>query len=246
VEMQPVLGRFEPIGRQDAPVDRRWVFPSDYDLNQIIDSFDKVRLLLDPKSAYVENGTYAAGRKMDDLIIAAGNGDAKTGELGATTTPLPASQKVARTFGAAAATGHTVAKLRESRRILMANEVDLESDMLVNVVTAKQHDNLLAEAQVISTDFNDKPVLVEGKVVRFLGINIVHCERLALSTDGNSDRLCPVWAKSGMHLGIWDDVMTDISQRKDLKGLPWQAYVKMIMGATRLEEKKYVQIACDE
>jgi len=246
VEMQPVLGRFEPIGRQDAPVDRRWVFPSDYDLNQIIDSFDKVRLLLDPKSSYVENGVFAAGRKIDDLIIAAGNGDSKTGEQGGTTTALPSTQKVARTFGAAAATGATVAKLREGKRILMANEVDLESDMLVNVVTAKQHDNYLAEAQVISTDFNDKPVLVEGKVTRFLGINIVHCERLALSTDGNLDRLCPVWAKSGMHLGMWEEIMTDISQRKDIKGLPWQAYVKMIMGATRLEEKKYVQIACDE
>lgn len=246
VEMQPVMGRFEPIGRQDAPVDRRWVFPSDYDLNQIIDSFDKVRLLLDPKSAYVQNGVYAAGRKIDDLIIAAGNGDSKTGEQGATTTSLPSTQKVIRTFGGASATGATVAKLREARRILMANQVDLETDMLVNVVTAKQHDNYLAEAQVISTDFNDKPVLVEGKVTRFLGINIVHCERLALSTDGNLDRLSPVWAKSGMHLGMWDDIMTDISQRKDIKGLPWQAYVKMIMGATRLEEKKYVQIACDE
>lgn len=246
VEMQPVIGRFEPIGRVDAPVDRRWVFPSDWDLNQPIDSFDKVRLLLDPKSTYVQNGVYAAGRKIDDLIIAAGNGTAQTGKQGATATVLPSAQKIARTFGAAAATGATVAKLREAKKILMAAEVDFEVEKVVNVVTAKQHDNYLAEAQVISTDFNDKPVLVEGKVVRFLGIDIVHCERLALSTDGNSDRLSPVWAQSGMHLGIWDDIMTDISQRKDLKGLPWQAYVKMIMGATRLEEKKYVQIACDE
>jgi hypothetical protein len=47
-----------------------------------------------------------------------------------------------------------------------------------------------------------------------------------------------------MHLGIWDEVATDISKRTDLQGLPWQAYVTMTAGATRLEEAKVVQIAC--
>lgn len=246
ISMQPVVSRFAPMGRVDAAVDRRWVFPNDFDLPQLIDSFDKLRLLTDPQSSYVQNAVYAAGRQIDDLVIAALNGTAKTGETGSTSTTLPAAQKIARTFGAAAATGLTVAKLREAKRILMAAEVDLDSDAITCAVTAQQHDNLLAEAQIISTDFNDKPVLVEGKIQRFLGINFIHCERLALSTDGNSDRLVPVWAKSGMYLGMWNDMTTDISQRKDLQGLPWQTYVYMTAGATRLEEKKTVQVACDE
>lgn len=246
IAMQPVSSRFAPMGRVDAPLDRRWVFPSDFDLPQLIDNFDKLRLLVDPQSSYVQSAVYAAGRQMDDLIIAALNGTAKTGETGATSTALPAGQKIARTFGAAAAVGLTVAKLREAKRILMANEVDIDSDQITCAVTAQQHDNLLAEAQIISTDFNDKPVLVEGKIMRFLGINFVHTERLALSTDGNSDRLVPVWAKSGMYLGLWNDVKTSISQRHDLQSEPWQAYVYMTAGATRLEEKKVVQVACDE
>jgi hypothetical protein len=45
-----------------------------------------------------------------------------------------------------------------------------------------------------------------------------------------------------MYLGIWDDVKSDISQRKDLEGLPYQAYVDGTFGATRLEEKKNVRI----
>lgn len=246
ISMQPVSSRFAPMGRVDAAVDRRWVFPSDFDLPQLIDSFDKLRLLTDPQSAYVQNAVYAAGRQIDDLIIAAANGTAKTGETGSTSTVLPTAQKVIRTFGAAAATGLTVAKLREAKRILMAAEVDIDSDQITCAVTAQQHDNLLAEAQVISTDFNDRPVLVDGKIERFLGINFIHSERLALSSDGNSDRLVPVWAKSGLYLGMWNDMTTDISQRKDLQGLPWQTYVYMTAGATRLEEKKVVQIACDE
>lgn len=246
VEMQAVVDRFAPMGRVDAGVDRRWIFPNDFDLPQMIDHFDKLKLLLDPQSSYVTNAHQAANRQFDRLILAGALGTNQTGKRGATATVLPSAQKIIRTFGAASATGLTVAKMRQGKKILMAANVDLETDKLVLAATATQHDNLLAEAQVISTDFNDKPVLVEGKVVRFLGIDIVHTELVNLSTDGNSDRLVPLWSRSGMYLGVWEDIQTDVSQRKDIQGLPWQTYVKMSANATRLEEKKVVQIACDE
>lgn len=242
ISMNLVTGRFEAMGRVDALIDRRWVFPSDYDLPQLIDSFDKLRLLVDPTSAYVQNAVFAAGRQMDSLILAALNGTSKTGETGSTSTTLASTQKVSVSFGASGSVGLTVAKLREARRILMANNLDMEAEQIYCVVKAKQHDNLLAEAQVISSDFNgDKPVLMEGRIQRFLGINFIHSELLEAS--GSSD-LVPVYAKSGVYLGLWNDIVTDISQRKDIQGLPWQAYVYMTAGATRLEEKKVVQITC--
>ena len=244
VAMQPVTGRFEPMGRVDADTDRRWVLPSDFDLPQLIDSFDKLRLLTNPESVYVQNAVFAAGRQMDDLIIDAFFGTAKTGKSGSTDTTFPAGQQVAVNFGASGNTGLTVAKLREAKRILMANEVDMDMDPVCCVVTAQQHDNLLAEAQVISLDYNEKPVLQDGKIRRFLGIDFIHCERL--DVDGSSYRRVPIWAKSGMHLGIWNDITTDISQRKDLKGLPFQSYVYMTAGATRLEEEKIVEVKCSE
>lgn len=244
IEMQEVLSRFSPIVRTDAAADRRWVQPSKFDLAQMIDPFDELQILTDPKSKYVENAVNAAGRKYDDLIIDALFGTAKTGKLGTTSTTFPSGQQVAVNQGASANTGLTVAKLREAKRLLMAAEVDLDSDSITAIVTAKQHDNLLAEAQVISMDFNEKPVLVDGKVTRFMGINIVHCERL--DTDGSSYRRIPVFAKSGIYLGKWNEMKTDISQRKDLSGHPWQAYLYMMAGATRLEEEKIVEIKCAE
>ena len=244
INMQPVSSRFAAMGRVDAATDRRWVFPSDFDLPQLIDSFDKLRLLTDPSSSYVQNAVHAAGRQMDDLIISAFFGTARTGETGATNTTFPAGNVVAVNEGAAANTGLTVAKLRAAKRLLMSYEVDVDSDPITAIVTARQHDNLLAEAQVISMDFNDKPVMVEGKITRFLGINIVHCERLGI--DGSSFRRVPVFAKSGMYLGLWNDITTDVSQRKDIQGLPWQAYVYMTAGATRLEENKIIEIKCAE
>lgn len=246
IEMQPVSTRFAAMGRVDAALDRRWCFPSDFDLPQMIDSFDKLRLLTDPQSAFVQNAVNAAGRKMDALILAAAIGTSKTGETGATSTVLPTAQKIAVNFGSASDTGLTVAKMREAKRLLMAADVDLEADPLYMPVGATQHDNLLAEAQVISLDFNDKPVMVEGKITRFLGINLIHTELSnSVAQQLSGDALIPVWAKSGMHLGLWNDISTDVAQRKDLQGLPWQAYVYMTAGATRLEEEKIVQIACN-
>jgi len=243
IDMLPVTTRFAPMGRVDAALDRRWVSPSDFELPQLIDSFDKLRLLNDPSSAYLQNAIQAANRKKDDLIYAAFFGTAKTGEVGGTSTAFGATQFVSVNTGGTAS-NLNVAKLRAGKRILMANEVDFDEDQVYCAISSVEHDSLLNEIQVVSTDFNDKPVLVEGRVTRFLGINFIISERMTTATDdaAGTSRQIPMWAKSGMHLGTWNDMQTDITQRRDLSGMPWQAYLAMSMGATRLEEKKIVRI----
>lgn len=254
VAAQRVVGRFQPMGRVDAATDRRWVFPNDYDLPQLIDTFDKLRLITDPMSVYPTNAMYAMGRAMDDEIIAAYFADAKTGETGATTTSF--GTVVTTTAGGlnvavntgGAASGLNVAKLREGKRSLMASEVDLDNDPLVCVVKSTQHDNLLGEVQVVSGDFGwkDQPVLKEGRLERFLGINFKHCERLATGTDDQSgtSTMVPLYARSGMHLGIWNDIQNTVSQRHDLQGEPYQCYSLGTFGATRIEEAKVRRIWC--
>ena len=252
VAMQPVTQRYGPMQRVDAPTDRRWVYPSDYDLPQLFDNFDKLRLLIDPKGKFVKNAHNAANRQYDDLIINALGGTAQTGVSGQNSIVLPAGEIVSVQQGATAPTGLTVAKLRQGKLILEQNEAysDEEGDPgdpdmgLVCVAGARQLDNLLAEAQVVSRDFNDTPVLVEGRVKRFLGITFVRSERLQTGTDdqaGTSTKVM-LWQRDGMHLGIWNDISTNISQRHDLQSEPWQAYVFMTAGSTRLEEKRVVQI----
>jgi hypothetical protein len=110
---------------------------------------------------------------------------------------------------------------------------------------------LLAEAQIVSTDFNskDKPVLQDGKISRFLGMNFVWCERVTSICIGTDDATgtsvgIPVFVKSGLYLGTWAEVETDITQRRDLKLLPWQIYLSVMIGATRLEKKKIKRIWC--
>lgn len=244
VEAREVTDRFGPIVRIDASVDRRWVFPTPYELPQLIDPVDELKILSDPKSKYVQNAQAGMGRAIDRLIIASMNGTNYTGKSGTTSTALPTTQKVAVNFKAASNTGLTVAKLKEAKRILMSNEVDLDTDELYCAATATQLDNLMDEAQVVSTDFNDKPVLVDGKITRFMGFNFVQTELLTTITTNVRGVLA--WVKSGVFLGTWEDVVTDVDRRKDLTNLPWQAYLKMTFGATRTEEKKVVQIAASE
>jgi hypothetical protein len=226
-----------------TPADARWVFPTDYEWADLIDDQDKLRMLIDPTSSYATNGAYALGRAMDDEIITSFFGDSKTGENGSTTTSFPAGQQVAVGVGAAGATGLNIAKLRAAKKILLANEVDVDNEQLFAVITAEQHDDLLNEAQAVSLDYNTRPVLVDGRITAFMGFNFIHCERL--DVDGSSYRRVPVFAKSGVHLGMWNDINTMISERAD-KGYATQVYVKGTFGATRTEEGKVVEIKCAE
>lgn len=243
IEMQEAGGRFQPIGRVDAPLDRRWVYPNFYDLPQLLDSNDETKVLIDPKSKYVENAVMAAKRRMDKELISAFFATASTGKNGSTSTTFPSSQQIAVNFGAASNVGMSVAKLRQAKRLLHAAEV-ADEDPIFCGITAAQEADLLAEAQIISLDYNDKPVLVDGVLKSFLGINFIRTELFLTDTSGY--RRCPVWAKSGMYLGVWKDMKVDIGQRKDLASLPWQAYLQLGLGATRLEEKKVVEIKCIE
>lgn len=243
VEAQKVTTRFAPMGRVDAVLDRRWVFPVDYDLPQLEDTFDKLKMIVDIKSAYVQNAVFAMGRAMDREIIAAFLGTAKTGESGSTSTSFTSGNEVDVAVGGTNSRLN-VAKLRAVRELAMANHIDLEKDPLYCGLTAKDDSALLNEIEIISADYNggDRPVLKDGKLMRFLGINFIHCELLETAAAGTNEVNIPVWAKSGMHLGMWEEVKPSITQRNDLQGEPWQVYVKGAFGATRVDEKKVFNI----
>ena len=48
-------------------------------------------------------------------------------------------------------------------------------------------------------------------------------------------------AKSGMHLTVWNDITTKISERED-KSYATQVYLKTTIGSTRLELGKVIKI----
>lgn len=237
VEAQRRTARHADTPLIATPHDRRWVYPDDYEWADLIDQQDLLRTIADPTNPYAVNGAYAIGRKMDDAIIEAMFGAARTGEEGGTTVAFPATQIVPTSAG-----GLTIAKLREAKQILLANEVDMDMDPIYCLIGAKQHDDLLGETQAVSLDYNDRPVLVDGRIRRFMGFNFIDIQRLPLV---GSDRKIPVYAKSGLHFGVWNDLEVRISERSD-KSYATQVYVKSTHGATRTQEGKVVQISCSE
>ena len=243
VEMQPVTSRFAPMGRVDAPTDRRWVYPSDFDLPQMIDSFDKLRLITDPESIYVRNAVMAAGRKFDSLIISAFGATAKTGETGATSTVAASGNEVDVATGGSNSRLN-VQKIKAVRELMETNYVDFEMEEAYIGITAKDHAALLDDIQVISREFKngDAPVLEGGSLKGFLGFKFIQSELIETVLAGTNEVTLPVWVKSGMHLGIWNEMQNSVSKRNDLQGEPWQLYTQLTAGATRLEENKVYAI----
>ena len=244
-----------------TPEDRRWVYPNDYEWADLIDQPDRLRMLIDPTSPYAMAGVAALNRAKDDEIIAAFYNSAFTGADGTNSTGLlsafnSGSQVIAANVGASANTGMNIAKLRAAKQRLMLTEVDVDNDELYVAISARQHDNLLGETQAVSLDYNDRPVLVDGRIKSFMGFNFILSERIAGAANFNtninsavtgyttgSQWLCPVWAKSGMKLGIWNEVETRIDVRPD-KRFSTQVYVKGTFGASRTEEFRTVLITC--
>lgn len=234
----------------NTPYDRRKADINGYEWADLIDKLDMVKTLNNPQNAYVQAGAAAMGRAIDSVIINAALGTSNTGVAGGTPIALPAAQKVAVNswkFGTGSGnSGLTISKLIEARKILEGNEAynpGMPNNELAIAVSAQQKANLLATTEVTSSDYNTVKALVNGEVDTFMGFKFLHSE--LLQTDGSGYRMIPAWVKSGIGLAIGADIRARISERDD-KRYSTQVYFMMALGATRMEEKKVVQILADE
>ena len=231
----------------NTPHDVRWLEPTTKHGAQLIDKHDFLRTIADFRSPYAETGAAAANRAIDEIIIDAMFGSSKTGEDKGTTvawdTWVALSANTGHKVDSSGTNGMTVAKLRQAKKALMIAEVDVDNDPLFVVLSAAQHDDLLGETLAASADYNTTPVLVDGRIRSFMGFNFIQTE--LLPTDGNGDRRCSAFAQSGIALGVFGDVMGRVTERDD-KSFATQVYTSVTVGATRVEEKKMVEILCDE
>ena len=227
----------------DVPQDKRWVFPHDYDWGSLIDDTDKLRMIIDPTSAYARNGASAMTRAQDDEIIGAFFADAKVGEDGDETEQFDTSNFQISVDVGGTASSLNVAKLQAALvKFLQANKGDVSETMYVGV-SALEHDAMLKQIQATSREFNGgNPVLVNGRIQTFMGFDFILTERLEVAS-GN--RLLPAWVPSGMHLALWQDIQAKVSERSD-KSYAWQVYLNQTIGATRLQQGKVVQILVDD
>jgi hypothetical protein len=226
----------------DTPHSRRRVSLADYEWADLIDNADKVRLLIDPTSSYAKAAAAAMGRAMDDVIIAALGGTAYTGETGSTSVALPAGQKPYS--GSNQTDGLTVAKLLAAKKTLDLADVDPSLPRFI-VCGPTQISDLLNTTEVKSSDFNTVKALAQGQLDSFLGFKFIVSNRLKFDATNTDDRLVYAFTADAIKLAVGQDVVARIDERAD-KSYSTQVYYSMSIGATRMEEEKVVEIACDE
>ena len=234
-DMVEIVSRLENTPTQSADHRRRKVVPRKFVSNTLEDPFEALQMLADPKSTYMMAKQASAARKADLIIIQAISAAAGTGKTGSTSVTLGSAQKTTN------AGGLTIAKLVEANQILNAGEVEKEDRTLVH--SARQMSDLLNSTTATSIDFNTVKALVQGEIDMFLGFKFVQSEQL--ETDSADARLCLAYQKKGVQFAIQKEAEGRLDERPD-KNYAWQVYMKMVVGAVRLEEARVVQIPCVE
>jgi hypothetical protein len=230
-----------------APTHNRpWVYPRHFDKALPFDSIEQMQMNANPTSEYVRGVVAAINRRMDDEAIRAFFADRLMGESAGTTDSFASGFQVSVNTGGTAS-GLNVEKIQTGLRILREQEVDTQVEQIHCVISPKQEQNLMNEIEVTSSDFTAKRIIDSGTLMNsnFMGINWIVSNRL--SVDGSSYRRVPFYSTGGMCFATWDGgLKTDVSQRKDLRGHPWQVYGEGHFGSVRRDALKVVEIKCAE
>lgn len=238
VRMGEITVRHGDTVLTDTPHARRWVFPVPYGIADQIDTEDRLALLWDPQGPYQRAHAMAAGWQLDKIIMDRFFATALTGESG-TGSETWTGQTVVH-----GGIGLNVDKLKDAIKLLQDGNVDTEREQIFMALGSQQVRNLLDETQVISLDYASSAVLPDGRLRPFMGINFVILDN-ALIPKASTTRSCPLWVRSGMHLGMWSEPTSQVLQNP-AKWNNWQVQTKLMAGATRLELQRVVEIQCTE
>lgn len=249
IEMTKITSRASDTTISDVTLAKRWLRPYPYEHATLFDEWDAEYLgeVSLPQSETIANHAMAYMRTADKTVIDALFGTAYTGETGVTPTSLPSGQEIAVDYvetGSAANSGLTIAKLRQASYLLNDAEVDDEDPRII-VVSAKQLQDLLRTTEVTSADYNTVRALVQGQLDTFMGFKFRRVAKSFLPYTANTDvRKVVAYVKSGVKLAdagrkVHVDIRPDKSHALQIRTVA-------SLGATRMEEKKVVSIACDE
>ena len=237
-------GLYDDIVFAEPTHTRPWVYPRHFDKAVPFDSIEQMQMNANPTSEYVQGVVAALNRKMDDEAIRAFFDARNVGESGSTSDTFAAAYQVGVSVGGNTS-GLNVEKLQNAIQIFEENEVDLDMEQLYCVISPKQKRNLMNEIEVTSGDFFKGQVMSTRNVNGFLAINFIVSNRLL--TDGSSYRRVPIYTSKGMAMCAWDGgIKTNVSQRLDKRGQPWQVYGQGHFGSVRRDSKKVVEIKCSE
>ena len=238
--------RFQPTPHIDDDHSRRYITWAMSVWSRLIDKVDKLKQLADAASAYSRNARSAAGRKIDDVIIAAMTGDAKSGKDGTTLVAFPAGQRILQAFETDK--WMSIVKWLEALRLLGSAEVNVEQNDIY--ITMRQQDiiNLLQPTAIsttlanplLSIDFSTSKGLVDGTVKRYLGTEVIRSERILAGSEASTFGVL-VHQKDGIGFTMPQDFEFNLAKDPGFN-YNWRPHLKIGLGAVRKEEVKVVCI----
>jgi hypothetical protein len=248
LQVREVEGRNSDTVTTDIDVERRWIHkPKRQNVAVLVDKDDLLSTKIDPKSPIARQVAAAIRRAHDNRWLQGFYGTAYTGETGATAVPFKSANVLA-----SGSTGITKNKLISMMELIHIRLVDVEAEMPIMLITAKQHSDLLKINEITSRDYNPllQQALQTGKVAEFMGFRFVttqlgdarvYPDAYTLTAAGG-ERINPVFVPSGMHRGTWLDFDGYID-RLPGKNQSTQIYGETVVRATRLNEDKCFQMA---
>lgn len=261
--------RLEPVAWEEIDTGKRRFKPIQY--QQFIPMSTDDKMFMDnlqlTSSQLIEEERKAAARTRDEVILgviddntggwrirttADGTvggilGQNYTGNDGATLVDIDAANVVPVDFamkGTKTDAGMLLDKMIEAKRILETNYSYKEGsgDTLCMAITPQQKAEIIFFEQSMNKNYGFQS-LVHGKVNPIIGINFLVTNMLPNDDDGN--RICPVWLKSKVVLGAWENPKFRIDVRQDFVDVI-QVGVTCAYGSTRKDDESFVKVLCKE
>ena len=243
-----ISSRKQSTPNNDPDMDKYWLTQNSYQVTETLDEFDDFYLaqIVLPTSPMVQNFAASFNRTVDDIIIAAADGDRFIGEDGTTTSKLSSfngdSQRIKVNYvesGSQVSSGLTIGKLRQASYLLDVQNVP-EDDRYIIVGPAQKRD-LLRAGEIGDADYNTVRALVNAEINTFMGFTFLHSTRLGTIS---TYRKVLAFHKTGVKFSMgqkksYMDVRPDLSHALTVRST-------MALGAVRTEDEKVVSIECAE
>jgi len=197
-------------------------------------------MLVDPNSNLVRSMSMAAGRRIDDIIIAAATGNAgvitrASGVPTTTPTALPAAQIIG-TY----ALDISFDLVAQVQRKFMQNDID-PSVPKVAVIGPQQVYQLLNLTEQPSGDYVNREALqtlnATGIVPHWMGFTWIMSTRLTEPTTAQKDLLFFTERALGFHM---PQDITSFVERDPSRQYAWRPQCELTAGAVRVEDEQIV------
>ena len=249
VEMQERVGRHVDTPLISTPHSRRRVDIKDFEIADLVDEQDRLKIIIQPQSDYARIFGYSAGRRIDKSILAALNGAALDGDGASTAFDTGNDPSLDLTASGGSADSLILQDIIDAHTLMMGNDVDEDEEFHL-AMDARGLRQLLGQAgtsanlpHIGSGDYSSLLAIQRGILRDFGGFRWHIISPSVLPVSGTSLEAM-FWTRFGGKIGMQKEPAIRISERAD-KSYSTQVYISTSFGVVRMDEARVGRITYD-